>query len=151
MMITSTTFAAGSVIEVRDKEWIVSSCERAGDGWKVRCIGSSELVPATPATFYGTLDEIEALDPAGGELGPGPVAAVSRGPHFPRSRFTASELRRHGVPESLRSEYGDAVNGLANLQLLQGLVTSRNQYGALGVARVRAVPFDGGPRTLRRA
>lgn len=63
-MTTSTAFAAGSVIEVRDEEWIVSSCERGGDGWKVRCIGSSELVRATPATFYSTLDEIEALDPA---------------------------------------------------------------------------------------
>lgn len=41
---------------------------------------------------------------------------------FPRSRFTASQLRRHGVPESLRGEYSGAVNGLANLQLLQGLV-----------------------------
>ena len=41
---------------------------------------------------------------------------------FPCSRFTSSQLRRHGVPYSLRSEYGDAVHGLANLQLLQGLV-----------------------------
>ncbi|MGH3840159.1 MAG: DUF262 domain-containing protein [Pseudonocardiaceae bacterium] len=41
---------------------------------------------------------------------------------FPRSRFTASQLRRHGVPEPLRSEYSETVNGLANLQLLQGLV-----------------------------
>ena len=67
-MTTSAAFAAGSVIEVRDEEWIVSSCERAGNGWKVRCVGSSELVRSMPATFYSTLDEIEALDPAEAEL-----------------------------------------------------------------------------------
>lgn len=57
-------FVAGSVVEVRDEEWIVSSCERAGDGWKIRCVGSSELVREQPATFYSSLDTIEALDPA---------------------------------------------------------------------------------------
>ena len=54
-------FAAGSVVVVRDEEWIVSSCERAGDDWKVRCVGSSELARDMPATFYSALDDIEAL------------------------------------------------------------------------------------------
>lgn len=80
-MATSTAFAAGNVIEVRDEEWIVSSCERAGDGWKVRCVGSSELVRSTPTTFYSTLDGIEALDPAEAEL------VQDDSPHFCRSRL----------------------------------------------------------------
>lgn len=41
---------------------------------------------------------------------------------FPRSRFTAARLRREGVPEHRLREYADAVDGLANLQLLPGLV-----------------------------
>ncbi len=41
---------------------------------------------------------------------------------FPRSEFTAARLRKHEVPEDRRPAYVDAVNGLANLQLLQGPV-----------------------------
>ncbi|MGH3697122.1 MAG: SNF2-related protein [Pseudonocardiaceae bacterium] len=92
-MTTSTAFAAGSVIEVRDEEWVVSSCEPAGDGWKVRCVGSSELVRSMPATFYSTLDEIEALDPAGAEL------VQDDSPHFRRSRlWVEAVLRKTPVP-----------------------------------------------------
>lgn len=68
MSVATTAFAAGSVVVVRDEEWIVSSCEAAGDGWKIRCVGSSELVQSTPATFYSTLDDVEALDPAEARL-----------------------------------------------------------------------------------
>ncbi|MGH3901111.1 MAG: SNF2-related protein [Pseudonocardiaceae bacterium] len=92
-MTTSTAFAAGSVIEVRDEEWVVSSCELAGDGWKVRCVGSSELVRSMSATFYSTLDEIEALDPAEAEL------VQDDSPHFRRSRlWVEAVLRKTPVP-----------------------------------------------------
>ena len=56
--------AAGSVVVVRDEEWVVSATEPAGDGWKIRCVGRTELVRGTAATFFTSLDEIEALDPA---------------------------------------------------------------------------------------
>ncbi|MGH4015558.1 MAG: SNF2-related protein [Pseudonocardiaceae bacterium] len=93
MSTTRTAFAAGSVIEVRDEEWIVSSCEPAGDGWKVHCVGSSELVRAMPATFYSTLDEIEALDPAGAQL------VQDDSPHLRRSRlWVEAVLRKTPVP-----------------------------------------------------
>ncbi|WP_433802557.1 hypothetical protein [Actinomycetospora sp. CA-084318] len=36
---------------VRDEEWIVSSCERVGKGWRVRCTHSTELVRRTASTF----------------------------------------------------------------------------------------------------
>ena len=67
-MESSKAYAAGSVVVVRDEEWIVSSCEPAGNGWKVSCVGSSELVASVPATFYSELDDIASLDPADAEL-----------------------------------------------------------------------------------
>ena len=86
-------FAAGSVVVVRDEEWIVSSCERAGDGWKVRCVGTSELVRDTSATFFSTLDHIESLDPADA------VLVRDDSPRFRRSRlWVEAVLRKTPVP-----------------------------------------------------
>ena len=92
-MDSGTAFAAGSVVVVRDEEWIVSSCEPAGNGWKVRCVGSSELVASVPATFYSELDEITALDPADAEL------VQDDSPYFRRSRlWVEAVLRKTPVP-----------------------------------------------------
>ena len=92
-MTAGGAFAAGSVVVVRDEEWIVSSCEPAGDGWKVSCVGSSELVASVPATFFTELDEITSLDPADAEL----VADDS--PYFRRSRlWVEAVLRKTPVP-----------------------------------------------------
>lgn len=78
---------------VRDEEWLVSACEPAGDGWKVRCIGTSELVRETPATFFTALDDIEALDPADG------VLVQDGSPNFRRSRlWVEAILRKTPVP-----------------------------------------------------
>ncbi|MDQ2707910.1 MAG: DEAD/DEAH box helicase [Actinomycetota bacterium] len=89
----ATAFAAGSVVVVRDEEWIVSSCERAGDGWKIRCVGSSELVASTTATFYSALDEIESLDPSDA------VLVRDDSPRFRRSRlWVEAVLRKTPVP-----------------------------------------------------
>ena len=92
-MTAGGAFAAGSVVVVRDEEWIVSSCEPAGDGWKVSCVGSSELVASVPATFFTELDEITSLDPADAEL------VVDDSPYFRRSRlWVEAVLRKTPVP-----------------------------------------------------
>ncbi|WP_308283400.1 SNF2-related protein [Pseudonocardia nigra] len=89
----STAFAAGSMVVVRDEEWIVSSCEPAGSGWKVSCVGSSELVASVPATFYSELDDIASLDPADAEL------VQDGSPYFRRSRlWVEAVLRKTPVP-----------------------------------------------------
>jgi type I site-specific restriction endonuclease len=81
------------VVVVRDEEWIVSACEPAGDGWKISCVGSSELVASVPATFFTELDEITSLDAADAEL----VADDS--PYFRRSRlWVEAVLRKTPVP-----------------------------------------------------
>ena len=56
--------APGSVVVVRDEEWLVTKVEQATDGALVRVQGLSELVRDTNASFYEGLDEIEVLDPA---------------------------------------------------------------------------------------
>ncbi|MGW5317714.1 helicase-related protein [Nocardia thailandica] len=56
--------APGSVVIVRDEEWLVTSAEQGSDGWLLRVRGLSELVADTTATFYDSLDDIEVRDPA---------------------------------------------------------------------------------------
>ena len=48
------------------------------------------------------------------------IGAVHVDHIFPKSRFTSSQLRNAGVAEELIEEYQQKVNGLPNLQLLEG-------------------------------
>jgi ERCC4-related helicase len=73
--------APGSVVLVRDAEWLVTKVEQASDGYFVDVIGLSELVRDTEATFSTALDEIVEVDPAS-------VRTVADGsPGFRRSRL----------------------------------------------------------------
>jgi hypothetical protein len=56
--------APGSIVVVRDEEWLVTSAEQGADGWLVRVRGLSELVAETTAAFYSSLDSIEVQDPS---------------------------------------------------------------------------------------
>lgn len=60
--------APGSIVVVRDEEWLVTGCEKGSDGEVIRVRGLSELVADTTATFYTSLDDIEVLDPAQAEV-----------------------------------------------------------------------------------
>ncbi|MDI9960209.1 MULTISPECIES: helicase-related protein [unclassified Rhodococcus (in: high G+C Gram-positive bacteria)] len=60
--------APGSIVVVRDEEWLVTSAEQGSDGWLVRARGLSELVADTTASFYSSLDHIEVMDPAKTEV-----------------------------------------------------------------------------------
>lgn len=62
--------APGSIVVVRDEEWLVTSAEQGSDGWLLRVRGLSELVADTTATFYDSLDRIEVLDPARAQVVP---------------------------------------------------------------------------------
>ncbi|MFI6957041.1 helicase-related protein [Nocardia sp. NPDC050408] len=62
--------APGSIVVVRDEEWLVTSAEQGSDGWLLRVRGLSELVADTTATFYDSLDTIEVLDPAKAQVVP---------------------------------------------------------------------------------
>ncbi|BDT91498.1 helicase [Nocardia sputorum] len=60
--------APGSIVVVRDEEWLVTSAEQGSDGWLLRVRGLSELVADTTATFYDSLDDITVQDPSEAEI-----------------------------------------------------------------------------------
>ena len=92
-MDSGTAFAAGSVVVVRDEEWIVSSCERAGTAGRSAASAAPSWLPRCPATFYSELDEITSLDPADAEL------VQDDSPYFRRSRlWVEAVLRKTPVP-----------------------------------------------------
>jgi len=85
--------APGSVVVIRDEEWLVTGVDQTADGWLLRCQGLSELVRDTTATFYQDLDHIEVLDPAQATV----VADDS--PRYRQARlWLEATLRKTAVP-----------------------------------------------------
>nr|CRL70028.1 helicase [Mycolicibacterium komanii] len=93
----AATFSAapGSVVLVRDAEWLVTKVEQATDGYFVHVIGLSELVRDTEATFSTAIDQVVTVDPA-------KVAVVAdKSPNFRRSRlWLEATLRKTPIPVS---------------------------------------------------
>ena len=90
----SVSIAPGSVVIVRDEEWLVTAVEHTTDGRLLSCQGLSELVRDTTASFYEGLDpDLRVLDPAEATV----VADDS--PHYRRSRlWLEATLRKTAVP-----------------------------------------------------
>ncbi|MCR8674696.1 DEAD/DEAH box helicase [Micrococcus sp. HG099] len=65
---STLTVAPGSVVVVRDEEWLVTSVEPTADGQLLSVRGLTELVRDTEATFYERHDDIQVLDPAAAEV-----------------------------------------------------------------------------------
>ena len=55
--------APGSIVVVRDEEWLVTQVRTTDDGQLLTVKGLGDLVRGTTASFYSSLDTIEALDP----------------------------------------------------------------------------------------
>ncbi|WP_241979061.1 helicase-related protein [Cryobacterium sp. Hh7] len=55
--------APGSIVVVRDAEWLVTSTEATTSGTLIRVQGLSELVRDSTAAFYSDIDDIVPLDP----------------------------------------------------------------------------------------
>ncbi|AEG43911.1 helicase-related protein [Isoptericola variabilis] len=94
------TFSAapGSVVIVRDEEWLVTQVEPTTDGHFVHVLGLSELVRDTVATFSTALDTIQVADPTRTKV----VADGS--PHYRRSRlWLEAMLRKTHVPIAEKS------------------------------------------------
>ncbi|MGT2427105.1 helicase-related protein [Amnibacterium kyonggiense] len=55
--------APGSIVVVRDAEWLVTAVEAGPTSTLITVQGLSELVRDTSATFYSDIDHIDVLDP----------------------------------------------------------------------------------------
>jgi superfamily II DNA or RNA helicase len=67
-MTSLGAIAPGSIVVVRDAEWLVLATEMTKSGLLVRVQGLSELVRGATASFYSDFDEITPLDPAQAKL-----------------------------------------------------------------------------------
>jgi ERCC4-related helicase len=93
MDVARGAIAPGSVVTVRDAEWLVTDTDTTSDGLLIRVQGLSELVRDTTATFYESLDAIVPMDPAAAKV----VADDS--PGFRRAKlWLEATLRKTPVP-----------------------------------------------------
>ncbi|MGG5753652.1 helicase-related protein [Zafaria sp. Z1313] len=85
--------APGSVVSVRDEDWLVTSTSFTASGTLIKVQGLSELVRDTEAAFYSDLDEIQVVDPRRARV----VADDS--PNYRKSRlFLETTLRKTPMP-----------------------------------------------------
>ena len=66
--LPTLSVAPGSIVTVRDMDWLVTNATPTQDGLLVEATGLSELVRDTRAAFYEGLDEIVPLDPRAAKL-----------------------------------------------------------------------------------
>lgn len=102
------TAAPGSVVLVRDAEWLVTSVEQATDGFFVHVIGLSELVRDAIATFSTAIETVVEVDPAKVRVVP------DRSPGFRRSRLWLEATLRKTPVAVTDPELVIAGRGLAN-------------------------------------
>ncbi|RKQ90893.1 type III restriction/modification enzyme restriction subunit [Solirubrobacter pauli] len=101
--------APGSVVLVRDEEWLVTRTERADDGeWFVSAQGVSELVRDTEAIFSTALEDVQHLDPAAAQV----VADDS--PGHRRSRLWLEAMARKTAVPITDPSLTVATQGLAD-------------------------------------
>jgi ERCC4-related helicase len=85
--------APGSLVRVRDADWIVTNATPTQDGLLVEVTGLSELVRDTRAAFYEHLDDIVPYDPRKTKIRP------DDSPKYRRARvWLESTLRRTAIP-----------------------------------------------------
>lgn len=85
--------APGSMVIVRDEEWLVTAVTTTADGPLLTVRGLSELVRDTTATFYASLDNIAVVDPAR------MTVVADDSPGYRRSRlWLEATLRKTALP-----------------------------------------------------
>ena len=85
--------APGSVVRVRDEDWLVTGVEQTDDGPLIKVQGLSELVRDTSAVFYASLDTIVPFDPSATMV----IADASSA--YRRARlWLESTLRKTAIP-----------------------------------------------------
>ncbi|MDR2723010.1 MAG: DEAD/DEAH box helicase, partial [Cellulomonadaceae bacterium] len=98
--------APGSVVYIRDEEWLVTQVEPTTDGFFVSVVGLSELVRDTEATFSTAIDDIEDADPAATNV----VADDS--PRYRKARLWLEAMLRKTPVPSVETALTTAHQGL---------------------------------------
>lgn len=102
------SLAPGSIVVVRDEEWLVRATEDTADGTLIHVQGLSELVRDSSASFYTRLDDVVPLEPARAQV----VADGS--PRYRTARlWLESTIRKTAAPFGDRS-LSVAACGLAD-------------------------------------
>lgn len=70
--------APGSVVRVRDEDWLVTATSPTSSGTLIKVQGLSQLVRDTEAAFYSDLDDIEVVDPSNAKIVPDDSARYRR-------------------------------------------------------------------------
>jgi superfamily II DNA or RNA helicase len=100
--------APGSIVVIRDEEWLVRATEETTDGTLVHVQGLGELVRDTSASFYTSLDDVVPLEPGGAQV----VADGS--PRYRTARlWLESTIRKTPLPLGEHS-LSVAARGLAD-------------------------------------
>ena len=90
---TSTAFAPGLMVRVRDELWLITSVTQSVDGYLLKVRGLSDYVRDTTASFYTALDNVQVFDPARVEVVP------DRSPGYRTTRlWLETTLRQTPVP-----------------------------------------------------
>lgn len=90
---STSTFAPGSIVVVRDEEWHVNTMDSIPGGWLLHVTGVSGLVKDQEATFSTTIDQVETLDPISAQVVPDESAK------FRDSRlWLEATVRRTAIP-----------------------------------------------------
>ncbi|WJY98607.1 DEAD/DEAH box helicase [Corynebacterium fournieri] len=90
---TSTAYAPGLMVKVRDELWLITSVTQSVDGYLLKVRGLSDYVRDTTASFYTALDNVEVFDPAKVEVVP------DRSPGYRTTRlWLETTLRQIPVP-----------------------------------------------------
>ncbi|MGB3287473.1 helicase-related protein [Mycolicibacter algericus] len=105
---TPFTAAPGSVVLVRDAEWLVTAVEEATDGFFVHVIGLSELVRDTTATFSTAIDTVVEVDPTKVRV------TADNSPGFRRARLWLEATLRKTPAAITDPDLTIAHRGLAN-------------------------------------
>ncbi|MGE7434794.1 SNF2-related protein [Kitasatospora sp. NPDC001175] len=123
--------AVGTVIEVRDEDWLVRSISKPRDGeYLIKATGASDLVRGHEARFLTSLDKPRVLRPEDTRLVP------DNSKEFRRSRlFLEAVMRRTPLPQSEK--------GLA---LTEGFLLDRMDYQLRPAEKALANPLR--PRLL---
>ncbi|RZU25188.1 DEAD/DEAH box helicase [Streptomyces sp. BK239] len=122
----------GTVIEVRDEEWMVRNSKQLRPGeYLIEAVGASDLVRGQRARFLApTMDEPRILRPEDTRL------VSDSSPHFRRSRlFVEAVLRKTPLPQRER-----------RLALTDGFLLDRMDYQLRPAAKALANPLR--PRLL---